>query len=114
MESRSKYIELAEESASEGNADKRDEEEGQRSAEQGRAISKPAIVLNQRKPVREAACVADDGKDAHVHSCVAHGVEAGSGNAVRRKRGEGHQQVSGMRDRGICQHALDILLPQSA
>src|SRR6185312_17320535 len=61
VDSGGKDVELAEESAGEGNSNERDEEEGHGSAEQRGAIGETAVIVDEGKAVIEFAGVADDG-----------------------------------------------------
>ena len=105
-------VELAEESAGEGDSDERHEEEDQQAAEQRRTVDQSLVVLDQRSLVVVAACERDHGEDSHVHRGVGGGVETGCRNAAGSECRKGSKQIAGVRDRGIRQHALHVLLAQ--
>src|SRR6185437_9070570 len=105
-------VKLAKEASGEGNSGERDEEEDEHAAEQRRAIDEAAIVFHHGAVFVISAHERDHGEDADVHSDIGGDVKARCGDADGADAGEGGEQVAGMRDGGISQHALDVLLTQ--
>ena len=60
------------------------------------------------------ADVADDGEDADVHRGIARRRRSWRRRRPAARSGEGDEQIAGVRDGGVGQHALDVLLAQRA
>ena len=106
-------VELAEEAGGEGDSDERSEEEDEQAAKERGAVDEAAIVADEGQVLVVACYDGDNGEDADVHGRVSGDVEARGGNAGHAEAGEGCEQVAGVGNGGIGQHALDVVLAQS-
>ena len=79
-------VELAEEAAGEGDADQREQEEGEQGGEHGALRARPVKSSMRAGVLVVAGDLGDDGEGADVHGGVGGGVEAGGGDAVARGR----------------------------
>ena len=83
-------------------------------ARTGRLRARPVKSSMVRAVLVVAGDLGDDGEGADVHGGVGGGVEAGGGDAVGGEGGEGDEQVAGVGDGGVGEHALDVALEQGA
>jgi hypothetical protein len=79
-------VELAEEAAGEGDADEREQEEGEQRGEDGAAQGEAGEVVDVCGGFVVAGDLGDDGEGSDVHGGVGGGVEAGGGDAVAAGR----------------------------
>ena len=87
-------VEFAEEAAGEGNADQRQEEEGEEGGEDRALCRQAGEVVDRARGLVVAGELGDDGEGADVHGGVGGGVEAGGGDAIGGEGGEGRRAGS--------------------
>ena len=103
-------VELAEETAGEGDADEREQEEGKQCGEDRAAQGEAGKVPGGAGGLIVAGDLRNDSECADVHGGIGGGIEADGGDAVRGECGEGDKYVTGVGNAGVGQHALDIFL----
>jgi len=105
-------VELAEEAAGEWNSDERDEEEDDQGAEERRAVDEAFVVGNEGTLVVVAARDGDECEDADVHGGIGCGVKGSGGDPGGAESGKGREEITGVGDGGVGEHALDVLLSE--
>ncbi len=103
-------VELSEETGGKRNPNQRKKKEGHRPAKQGRAVGKTAVIGDREQLILVAARMAQDGEDSYIGYRIGRGVEDSGCDSFAGECGKGHQKIASMGDRGIGQHALDVLL----
>ena len=107
-------VEFAKESARERNADHRQQEQAEQRTQPGTAQRGTGVVLYRAVVLIIATKLGHHRERADVHGRIGGGVESGGGDSVTREGGERGQQVAGVGNGGVGQHALDVLLPERA
>ena len=105
-------VELAEEAAGERDADQREQEDGEQGGGERLLAAQALEIVDALEALALAGEHGDGGEGAHIHEGVGRQVEHGGGGAGFAARGERHQDVAGVRDGTVGQHALDVGLQQ--
>ena len=111
-------VELAEEACGDGQAEERKQEEAQGCGDDRLATAEAGVVIEREVLFAGTAELADDCEGAEFYEGVAEEIEEDCGVSGRSARvgialkigdgSEGDQDVAGMGDRAIGQHALDV------
>src|ERR1019366_6503459 len=105
-------VELAEEAAGKRDADQREQEDGEQGGGEGLFAAQALEIVDALVALALAGEHGDGGEGSHIHERVPSQVEHGGGGAGLAARGEGHQDVAGVRDGTVGQHALDVGLQE--
>src|ERR1039458_9612634 len=105
-------VELAEEAAGGRDGDGGEQEDGEQGGGEGLLTAQALEIVNALEALALAGEHGDGGEGSHIHERVPSQVEHGGGGAGLAARGEGHQDVAGVRDGTVGQHALDVGLQQ--
>ncbi len=118
-------VELAEEAGGDGQAEEREQEERENGGDDGLAFAEAGEVVELEVLFAGAAELGNDGEGADFYEGIAQQIKedggvggAGADVIVFGRQigdgGEGDQDVAGVGDRAIGQHALDVGLEKGA
>src|ERR1035437_2744441 len=105
-------VELAEEAAGERDADQREQEDGEQGGGQRLFAAQALEIVDALEALALARKHGDGGEGAHIHEGVGREIKHGGGGAGVAVRAERHQDVAGVRDGTVGQHAFDVGLQQ--
>ncbi len=107
-------VKLAEEASGEGDADQREEEEGEDRGEDGALEGEAGEVVEGAEFFVEAGELGEDDEGSDVCGGVGGGVEAGGGDGFVLRGGKGDEEVAGVGDGGVGEEALHVGLQEGA
>src|SRR3954451_25355771 len=98
LENRGEDVKLANETAGKRNSYQREQEERQQCRQSGTLYREAVIVLYCLQRLFVSAHLRDDREGSNIHRSVGSCIKTGRCDARMRKRGEGSQKVTGVRN----------------